>query len=71
MYRPRWIGSQLAYLALALACLTSSEATAGEREEIGFASYYSQGQGTASGEPLQKTSLLAPIGPYLSGPGYG
>ena len=57
MYRPQWMGSQLVSLALALACLTSSEATAGEREEIGFASYYSQGQGTASGEPFAENEL--------------
>jgi rare lipoprotein A (peptidoglycan hydrolase) len=61
MYRTpqmvRWIGSQLAYSALALACLTSSEATAAEREEIGLASYYSRGQRTASGEPFVRNDL--------------
>ena len=53
----RWMGSQPASLALALAYLNSSETTAGERKEIGLASYYSQGQRTASGEPFVRNEL--------------
>jgi rare lipoprotein A len=53
----RWTGSLLAYLALPLACLTLSEASAGERAEIGLASYYSQGGRTASGEPFDTNAL--------------
>jgi len=53
----RWIGLLLAYVALPLACLTSSEASAGERGEIGLASYYSRGGRTASGEPFDRNAL--------------
>jgi len=53
----RWTGLLLAYLALPLACLTSSEASPGEREEIGLASFYSQGRRTASGEPFDRNAL--------------
>jgi rare lipoprotein A (peptidoglycan hydrolase) len=37
--------------------LNSSETTARERKEIGLASYYSQGQRTASGEPFVRNEL--------------
>lgn len=53
----RWTGLLLAYFALPLACLTSSEASAGERGEIGLASYYSRGGRTASGEPFDRNAL--------------
>lgn len=47
----------LLLVALPLACLTASEARAGEREGIGLASYYSQGRRTASGEPFDRNAL--------------
>ena len=53
----RWTGLLLAYLALPLVCLTSSQAQAGERGEIGLASYYSQGRRTASGELFDGNAL--------------
>jgi rare lipoprotein A len=53
----RWTGLLLAYLALPLAGLTLSEASAGELGEIGLASYYSQGGRTASGEPFDTNAL--------------
>jgi hypothetical protein len=56
----RWTGLLLAYLALPLACLTSSEASAGEREEIGLASYYSQARELRRGSRSTETRLLAP-----------
>ena len=65
----RWTGLLLAYLALPLACLTSSKALGGERDEIGLASYYSQNRKTASGEPITQTRSLARIGPCPSGRG--
>ena len=53
----RWTTLLLAHLSLPVACLTSSEVSAGEREEIGLASYYSRGQRTASGEPFVRNEL--------------
>ena len=53
----RWTGLLLAYLALPLACLTSSKALGGERDEIGLASYYSQNRRTASGEPSNSNAV--------------
>jgi len=53
----RWTGLALASLTLPLACLISNAASAGERDVIGLASYYSQGRATASGEPFDTNAL--------------
>ena len=53
----RWTGLPLASLALLLACLISNAASAGEREEVGLASYYFRGGKTASGEAFDKNGL--------------
>ena len=53
----RRVGLLLAYLVVPLGCLSPSEASAGEREEIGLASYYSRGQRTASGEAFDKKAF--------------
>ena len=52
----------LAVVAAGIASLSnlasaSSEAAAVEREEIGLATYYFQGQKTASGEPFDRNAL--------------
>ncbi len=53
----RWTRLPLASLALLLACLISNAALAGEREEVGLASYYFRGGKTASGEAFDKNGL--------------
>jgi peptidoglycan lytic transglycosylase len=53
----RRVGLLLAYLVVPLGCLSPSEASAGERKEIGLASYYSRGQRTASGEAFDKNAF--------------
>ena len=53
----RWTGLALASLALLLACLISNAASAGEREEIGLASYYFRAGKTASGEAFDENGL--------------
>ncbi len=53
----RCVGLLIAYLAVPLGCLSPSGAPAGEREEIGLASYYSRGQRTASGEAFDKNAF--------------
>ena len=53
----QWSGLLLAHLALLMTCQTLDEARAGEREEIGLASYYFDGQKTASGEPFDSNAL--------------
>jgi len=53
----QWTGLPLASLALLLACLTSNAASAGQREEVGLASYYFGGGKTASGEASDKNGL--------------
>ena len=66
----RRVGLLLAYLVVPLGCLSPSEASAGEREEIGLASYYSRGQSLHQVRRSTKTRLLVPIGPYASAPVY-
>lgn len=44
-------------LALLIGWQTSNEAKAGEHEEIGLASFYFEGQKTASGEPFDSNAL--------------
>ena len=53
----QWTGLLLAHLALLVTCPILHEARAGEREEIGLASYYFEGQKTASGEPFDSNAL--------------
>ena len=53
----QWSGLLLAHLALLMTCQTLDEARVGEREEIGLASYYFDGQKTASGEPFDSNAL--------------
>jgi rare lipoprotein A (peptidoglycan hydrolase) len=53
----RCVGLLLAYLAVPLGCLSPSEASAGERKEIGLASFYFRGQRTASGEAFDKNGF--------------
>ena len=55
--RVRCVGLLLAYLAVPLSCLSPSEASAGERREIGLASYYFRGQRIASGEAFDKNGF--------------
>ena len=53
----RWVGLLVAYLAVPLGCLSPSQASAGEHNEIGLASYYFRGQRTASGEAFDKNAF--------------
>ena len=53
----QWTGLLLAHLALLVTCPILHEARAGEREKIGLASYYFEGQKTASGEPFDSNAL--------------
>jgi rare lipoprotein A len=53
----RCVGLYLVFLALSLGCLGPSEASAGEHNEIGLASYYFRGQRTASGEAFDKNAF--------------
>ena len=57
LQRVQWTGLLLAHLALLMTCPILNEARAGEREEIGLASYYFEGQKTASGEPFDSDAL--------------
>jgi rare lipoprotein A len=41
-----------------LGCLSPSQASAGEHNEIGLASYYFRGQRTASGEAFDKNGFI-------------
>ena len=52
----QWIGPVFV-LALITVWQTLREARAGEHEEIGLASFYFQGQTTASGEPFDSNAL--------------
>jgi len=53
----RCVGLLLAYLAVPLGCLSPSQASAEEHNEIGLASYYFRGQRTASGEAFDKNAF--------------
>jgi rare lipoprotein A len=56
-HRAHGTGLLIAYLAVLVFCQPLNDARAGEVAEIGLASYYFEGQKTASGEPFDSNAL--------------